>query len=181
MTPSVGRVNFADMCREVVEGLGAEAERMRISIPATIPILYTDRDLLSRVVSNLLDNALKYSPDATPCELGAIADGDSIMFWVRDYGIGIPPGELSRVFDRFYQVDSSTTRVFRGTGLGLALVKDLLEQLGGHVALESEPGRGSTFTVTLPKRHPKMEGTDEGPPRFEPRYRPSDGPASVAS
>jgi signal transduction histidine kinase len=181
VTPSVGRVKFADMCREVVEGLGAEAERMRISIPATIPVLYTDRDLLSRVVSNLLDNALKYSPDGTPCELGASVDGDSIMFWVRDYGIGIPAGELSRVFDRFYQVDSSTTRVFRGTGLGLALVKDLLEQLGGHVALESEPGRGSTFTVTLPTRHPKMEGTDEGAPRFEPRYRPSDGPASVAS
>jgi signal transduction histidine kinase len=181
VTPSVGRVNFADMCREVVEGLGAEADRVRVALPATMPVLYTDRDLLSRVVSNLLDNALKYSPDQSPCELRARVDGDSIVFWIRDYGIGISAQELSRVFERFYQVDSSTTRVFRGTGLGLALVKDLLEQLGGHVAVESEPARGSTFTVTLPTRHPEMAAADEGPPRIVARYRPSDGSASVAS
>src|SRR5437660_6881440 len=150
LSPAVGRVSFTDLCREIVEGLGGSADRIRLDIPDDIPVLFTDRDLLGRVISNLLDNALKYSPDQSPCLLGARLEGTTLRFWVSDTGIGIAAHELGRVFHRFYQVDSSTTRVFRGTGLGLALVKDLLEQLGGAVEVESEPGRGSTFTVTLP-------------------------------
>ena len=150
LSPALGRVSFQDLCREIVEGLGASASRIKVNIPDGIPVLFTDRDLLGRVISNLLDNALKYSPDKTPCELGAVVEGTRLRFWVADRGIGIPGTELGRVFERFYQVDSSTTRAFRGTGLGLALVKDLLQQLGGTVEVESEHGVGSTFTVTLP-------------------------------
>jgi signal transduction histidine kinase len=153
LSPAVGRVSFPDLCREIVEGLGASSSRIQMKVPDGIPVLFTDRDLLGRVISNLLDNALKYSPDQTPCELGAAVEGTRLRFWVADRGIGIPGPELGRVFERFYQVDSSTTRVFRGTGLGLALVKDLLEQLGGTVEVESEHGVGSTFTVTLPLHH----------------------------
>jgi signal transduction histidine kinase len=160
LSPAIGRVSFPDLCREIVEGLGASADRIQMSVPDGIPVLFTDRDLLGRVISNLLDNALKYSPDQTPCELGAFVDGTTLSFWVRDRGIGIPPQEEARVFERFYQVDSSTTRAFRGTGLGLALVKDLLEQMGGAVGVESEPGVGSTFTVTLPLQHAGQAGRD---------------------
>jgi signal transduction histidine kinase len=150
LSPALGRVSFQDLCREIVEGLGASSSRIRVKVPDGIPVLFTDRDLLGRVISNLLDNALKYSPDQTPCELGAVVEGTRLRFWIADQGIGIPGTELGRVFERFYQVDSSTTRAFRGTGLGLALVKDLLQQLGGTVEVESEHGVGSTFTVTLP-------------------------------
>jgi signal transduction histidine kinase len=170
ISPAVGRVSFMDLCREIVEGLGASAARIRMSVPDGIPVLFTDRDLLGRVISNLLDNALKYSPDQTPCELGARVEGKTLHFWVADQGIGIPPNELGRVFDRFYQVDSSTTRAFRGTGLGLALVKDLLEQLGGTVRVESEHGAGSTFTVTLPLQHSEQAADGS----------PVDAPASPA-
>lgn len=159
---SVGRVLFEDLCREVVEGLSTQAERVSLEVPNDLPVLHTDRQLLSRVVSNLVDNALKYSPDGSPCELGARSDGsDAIVFWIRDHGVGISEDQVARIFDRFYQVDSSSTRTFRGAGLGLALVRDLLQHLGGKIGVESAAGEGSTFTVRLPVRYP---GAADGDP-----------------
>jgi signal transduction histidine kinase len=149
LTVSVGRVLFEDLCREVVEGLAREATRLDVRVPTDLPVLHTDRQLLGRILSNLLDNAFKYSPDGTPCELGAKTEGDRLVFWVRDHGIGIPPEQVARIFDPFYQVDSSTTRQFRGAGLGLSMVRDLLAHLGGTIEVETWPGRGSTFTVSL--------------------------------
>jgi signal transduction histidine kinase len=153
---SIGRVLFEDLVREVIEGLAAEASRVQVDMPEDLPVLTTDRQLLTRVLQNLVDNALKYSPQGSPCELEARAEGDRLVFSVRDYGIGIPNEELPRIFDRFYQVDSSTTRTFRGAGLGLALVQDLLEHLGGSIRVESSPGEGSCFIVDLPVRHPQI-------------------------
>ena len=72
------------------------------------------------------------------------------MLWVTDHGIGIEPAKLERIFDRFYQVDSSSTRQFPGAGLGLSMVRDLLERLGGTISVNSSPGNGSTFMVRLP-------------------------------
>jgi signal transduction histidine kinase len=148
---AVGRVLFEDLVREVVEGLAGEADRIRLDVPDDLPVLTTDRQLLSRVLQNLVDNAIKYSPDGSPCELVARADGpEHILVRVRDHGIGIPPEELPRIFERFYQIDSSSTRTFRGTGLGLSLVRDLLGHLGGTIEVTSAPGQGSTFTVRIP-------------------------------
>ncbi len=149
---STGTVVFEDLVREVVEGVGDDARRIHVDIPADLPVLTTDRQLLSRVLQNLVDNAMKYSPDGSPCELRARCEDDRLVFSVQDHGIGIPEGELPRIFDRFYQVDSSSTRTFRGAGLGLSLVRELVQHLGGAVAVESVVGRGSTFTVTLPTR-----------------------------
>ena len=154
LTISLGRVLFEDLCREVVEGLASENSRIKVNVPNDLPVLHTDRELLGRIMSNLLDNALKYSPDGTPCELGARAEGGGIAFWVRDEGIGIDPAELTRIFDRFYQVDSSTTRKFRGAGLGLSMVRDLVGHLGGRIEVDSTPGAGSSFTVQLPQSVP---------------------------
>lgn len=155
---SVGRLLFEDLAREVVEGLGADAARIRVTVPDDLPVLHTDRQLLGRVLANLLDNALKYSAEDEPCELGAQARGeDHIEFWVRDRGIGIEAAELERIFDPFYQVDSSSTRRFPGTGLGLSMARDLLRNLGGTIAVESAFGEGSTFTVRLPAWIPSAE------------------------
>ncbi|MEW6058572.1 MAG: HAMP domain-containing sensor histidine kinase [Actinomycetota bacterium] len=151
---SIGQVSFDELACEVVEGLAVEAGRMVCSIPEDLAILYTDRHLLGRVLSNLLDNALKYSPVGSPCELGARADDGNLVFWVKDHGIGISPEELPLIFEPFYQVDSSSTRTFRGAGLGLSLVRDLLRHLGGTITAESSPGEGSCFTVTLPFHRP---------------------------
>jgi signal transduction histidine kinase len=157
LSVSIGRVLFEDLVREVVEGLSNEASRIHVSVPDDLPVLYTDRQLLSRVLQNLVDNALKYSPEEAPCELEARTEGDELVFWVQDYGIGISPQELPKIFDRFYQVDSSSTRTFRGAGLGLSLVQDLLDHLGGQIDVVSRPGEGSRFTVRLPVRHPRAQ------------------------
>jgi signal transduction histidine kinase len=156
LSVSIGRVLFEDLVREVVEGLSNEASRIHVSVPDDLPVLYTDRQLLSRVLQNLVDNALKYSPEEAPCELEAKAEGDELVFWVQDYGVGISPQELPKIFDRFYQVDSSSTRSFRGAGLGLSLVQDLLDHLGGQIDVVSRPGEGSRFTVRIPIRHPRL-------------------------
>jgi signal transduction histidine kinase len=149
---SVGRVLFEDLVSEVVEGLSTEADRVFLDVPTDLPVLHTDRQLLGRVVTNVLDNALKYSPDGSPVELGARASEDELTFWVRDHGIGITPEQERKIFERFYQVDSSTTRKFRGAGLGLSMVRDLLGHLAGSIEVQSEPGSGSTFTIKLPVR-----------------------------
>lgn len=155
---ALGRVLFEDLVREVIESLGAEAGRVQVRLAEDLPVLTTDRQLLSQVLQNLVDNAMKYSPDGSPCELEAIArDGDAIVFWVQDHGIGIPADELPRIFERFYQVDQSSTRTFRGAGLGLSLVQDLLQHLGGTIDVHSVEGEGSRFTVTLPVRHPSLD------------------------
>jgi signal transduction histidine kinase len=161
---AVGRVLFEDLVREVMEGLANDAARVHVDMPDDLPVLTTDRQLLTRVLQNLVDNALKYSPDGSPCELEARSDGEHIVFSVRDYGIGIPPDELPRIFDRFYQVDSSSTRTFRGTGLGLSLVRDLLDHLGGTIEVQSTPGDGSKFIVTIPIRYepPQPGALDAG-------------------
>ncbi|MFB3738446.1 MAG: sensor histidine kinase [Candidatus Velamenicoccus archaeovorus] len=153
-----GPVLFEDLVREVVEGLGTPPGRVALAIPGDLPVIHTDRQLLGRVIQNLLDNAMKYSPDDSVCEVGARAEGDRVVFWVRDHGIGIPQEELPRIFDRFYQIDSSSTRTFRGTGLGLSLVQDLLGHLGGSIQVESRVDEGSVFTVTLPAHHPDPSG-----------------------
>jgi signal transduction histidine kinase len=151
---AIGRVLFEDLVREVVESLGNEASRVVADVPRDLPVLLTDRQILSRVLQNLVDNALKYSPGGSPCELEARAEDERIVFSVQDHGIGIPEEERAKIFDRFYQVDSSSTRTFRGAGLGLSLVQDLLDHLGGTIDVTSAPGEGSRFTVRLPVRHP---------------------------
>jgi signal transduction histidine kinase len=150
---SLSSFPFGPVVRDALEALG-DASQFRVEIPQDLPYLTSDRTALQRILVNLLDNAVKFSPGTRTAELGARAADDSVTFWVRDYGIGIPEGEVGRIFDRFYQVDSSSTRPYGGIGLGLSVVKDLLKELGGTIEVTSWPGEGSMFTVSLPVVHP---------------------------
>jgi signal transduction histidine kinase len=143
-------VALADVAGEAVAALGAEGRRVTVAIPEDLPSVRADRQSLELVVANLLDNALKFSPEETGCELGARVDGTMLAFWVRDHGVGISHEQLPRIFDRFYQADSSRTRRYGGVGLGLSLVKGIVSNLGGGITVTSRPGAGSTFTVTIP-------------------------------
>lgn len=108
-----------------------------------------DTHRLTQLVSNLVGNAIKYTPDGGAITLSVFREGDWARLDVADTGIGIAPENLLHLFDRFYRVDKSRSRAGGGTGLGLAIVKGIAEQHGGNVAVASEPGKGSTFTVWL--------------------------------
>jgi len=113
--------------------------------------LISDVDSINQILSNLLDNAIKYSMDEGRIEVKLEELNDQVKVSVSDCGIGIPKKEISRIFERFYRVDKARSRKTGGTGLGLSIVKHLVENLKGHVSVESIEGQGSTFSVTLPK------------------------------
>jgi signal transduction histidine kinase len=102
------------------------------------------------VLSNLIGNAIKYSPEGGLIRVGGWAEAEHVQVFVSDEGIGIPASEQERIFDRFARVDSSLTRQMPGAGLGLFLVKAVIEAHGGRVWVDSRPGQGSTFYFTLP-------------------------------
>ena len=110
-----------------------------------------DSDKLSQILLNLLSNAAKYTNDGGDIAIGADTDGSAARIWVRDSGIGIPADQLDKVFQPFYQVDRGRTRRYQGVGLGLTIARDLARAMGGDISVESEPGRGTTFSVRLPR------------------------------
>ena len=120
-----------------------------LDIPARLPPVLGDEERLGQVFSNLLDNAVKYTPDKGTLTVTAVPNDTMIEVGIEDTGIGIPPKDLSRIFERFYRVDKARSRELGGTGLGLAIVKHLVEAHGGTVSVQSA-GKGSRFTVRLP-------------------------------
>jgi PAS domain S-box-containing protein len=148
------RVDLATIVDAAVDAARPIAHAKKVGLAAAIePALFLQADpqRLQQVVSNLLTNALKFTPEDGSIDVRVEHIGDSAQIVVRDSGIGIAPDLLPRMFDRFQQGDTSTTRTHGGLGLGLAIVKHLVEQHGGQVAAASGgAGQGSTFTVTLP-------------------------------
>lgn len=108
-------------------------------------------NLIEQAVVNLLDNAIKYSDPDSIIDVKAIQDDSEIIISVKDQGSGIAQKHLPRLFERFYRVDKARSRKLGGTGLGLAIVKHIAQAHGGHVAVESQLGKGSTFYIYLPK------------------------------
>ena len=131
----------------------AEAARIvfREEFPSELPLMLGDRERLELALGHLVDNAIKFSPGGGAVTLRAWADEKMVYVSVTDEGIGISIDSLGRIFERFYQVDGSTRRRFGGMGIGLALVWEIVELHEGEVQVESEPGKGSVFTVSLPR------------------------------
>ena len=123
----------------------------------------TYEEHVCRIVGNLLDNALKYSPPAERVTIACRQEGDGVLFSVGDRGPGIPPTEQDRVFDRFYQVDQSLTRPVGGTGMGLYIARRAADVLGGRVWLERSGPTGSTFCAWLPIEAPLASDVPLGP------------------
>lgn len=115
---------------------------------------FVDRDKIEKVLHNLLSNAFKFTHEGDEVILKLNTQGNRAVIRVVDTGIGIPPGQVDKIFDRFYQVDSSQTRQHEGSGLGMALAKELVELHQGRIAVESREGKGTTFTVWLPLNKP---------------------------
>ncbi len=127
------------------------ASRLTIDLAVTEPaVAWADRQAAEQVLSNLLDNAVKYTEAGGRIEVRVDRVGEQVRACVTDTGLGIPEEDLSRIFERFYRVDKARSRELGGTGLGLSIVRHLVHRMGGDVAVESEFGEGSTFSFTLP-------------------------------
>ncbi len=146
--------------------------------PADLPRLYTDDRKLSQILRNYVSNALKFTPQGEVRIAASRIDGDRVRFAVSDTGIGIAKEHQAAVFDDFSQVDSPVQKRLRGTGLGLALCRQLAGLLGGEVGVDSELGRGSTFWLVLPVQMPegvapRGADTPSQPPSPEAAWKPA--------
>lgn len=130
----------------------AEKKKQELSISAdrSLPSITGDSDRLRQVLINLLDNAVKYTPEGGRIAVEARRSGDMIEIVVNDTGLGIPKKDLSRIFERFYRADRARSRDLGGTGLGLSIAKHIVEAHGGSIRADSELGKGSTLTLLLP-------------------------------
>lgn len=141
-------------------------------------ILLTDARLFEMIASNLLSNAIRYTPSGGSVGLALLRRGDELVLGVRDTGVGIPPEHQKRIFERLYRIDATRDRATGGSGLGLAIVQRAVHTLGGHIELDSTPGQGSEFRVILP-----ANGSSAQPPatpheqRSEPSKEPFNRPA----
>ncbi len=113
--------------------------------------VHGDETQLTSMFTNLVDNAVKYTPPGGRVEVIGGFEGPEIVIRIADTGIGIPEGKLSRIFERFYRVDKARSKATGGTGLGLSIVRHVAQNHGGRVTVESTPGEGSVFTVHLPR------------------------------
>ncbi len=153
VTLSRTRCEAATLLRNAVDVVRTIAERQHITITteavAELP-LFGDGDRLIQTLTNLLGNSLKFSPAGSTIRLAAGRKDDHAVFTVADEGRGIPADKLQSIFERFQQVDASDSREKGGSGLGLAICRSIVRQHGGSISVESEPGKGSTFTFTIP-------------------------------
>lgn len=143
-----------DIIETAIQVVKRKAEEKKISIQSACdPSLQVkvDAPLMEQAIVNLLDNAVKYSPEAGSVSVGAETTDREIRIRVVDQGPGIPKKHQTRLFERFYRVDRARSRMLGGTGLGLAIVKHIAQAHSGNVSVESTSGKGSTFTITLPR------------------------------
>lgn len=166
LKPVYKQVDFYKLSQKVVMIQRAATNRHTIihDVPEDLPKIIADEDKVDQILTNLLSNAIKYSPNGGEIRVKAWEeDADHIIFYVSDQGMGIPKEHLTKVFEKFHRVDNTDTRKQYGTGLGLYLVKHLVEAIhGGQIWVESEVGVGSTFYVRLPKVPPAVkEGKEQ--------------------
>jgi len=166
LKPVYKQVDFYTLSKKVVMIQQQATSKHTIihDVPPDLPKIIADEDKVDQILTNLLSNAIKYSPNGGEVRVKAWEeDADHIIFYVSDQGIGIPKEHLTKVFEKFHRVDNSDTRKQYGTGLGLYLVKHLVEVIhGGQIWVESEVGVGSTFYVRLPKVPPAVkEGKEQ--------------------
>jgi len=162
----VSQVDLRTLMDRVVEAQRSYTtdHEFDVIVPEDVPRIHADQDKIEQVLTNLLSNAIKYSPDGGRITVQARSQGDRVAVSISDQGIGIPEEHIGRLFTRFHRVDSRDTRKQYGTGIGLYLVKHLVEAHHGQVNVESKVGEGSTFTVVLPIRQPQEE-TEEAASR----------------
>jgi len=148
-------LSLQEVAQKVVDLMRTEAEakklELQFSSPSKLPLIGADRNSMEGIFTNLISNAIKYTPEAGKIWVTLSEEGGFVKATVSDTGIGIKKEDLPRIFDRFYRVKTAETRQIVGTGLGLSIVKSIVDAHLGSISVESEEGGGTTFTVLLPK------------------------------
>ena len=146
--------NIVPLVKALALSFTSYAERKTITLKFTSSeaeiVVYIDKDKIEKIITNILSNAFKFTPEGGTIEVTVRTDERNSNIIISDTGVGIPREKISKIFDRFYQVDGSHTREQEGTGIGLSLTKELVELHRGKIEVESEEGKGSTFTVSIP-------------------------------
>jgi signal transduction histidine kinase len=156
----LGPVQVADATLEALDSFAAVPHGLEITqrFEPDLPPVLADHEKLVQIFTNLISNAVKYSPDGGQIDIDARRIGSSVQIRITDQGLGVPPSEAKSIFDRFHRVDDERRRSIDGTGLGLYITRQLVEMQGGTVTVYSlGHGRGSTFTVQLPAAEGKHE------------------------
>jgi PAS domain S-box-containing protein len=169
-----------DLVYRVVESArehGPPGIRFETIVSDPAPSVAADRDRVRQVLVNLVENAIKYSPDGGVVQVGVQQSEGAVCFHVRDQGLGIPAGEQARIFEKFYRLDPEMTRGIGGTGLGLYICSELLERMDGRIWVESQEGVGSTFSFELPAAEAAAPRAGE-PRELSDALRPS-GPGPI--
>jgi two-component system phosphate regulon sensor histidine kinase PhoR len=149
------QVQVMDILDSLVGFMEARAKEKNISLSlkkANLPLINADGKSMEEVFGNLITNAINYTPEGGKVTIAGKVSGDFLQIGISDTGYGIPPDELPRIFERFYRVKNEKTRNIVGTGLGLPIVKSIVEAHNGTIRAESKEGVGSTFSVRLPIR-----------------------------
>ena len=146
-------INLREMTKKVLWNYEKELRdrNLSVEVEGNCSLVYADRDRIGQVLVNLISNAVKYTPDGGEIRITLSDTEDSVVFNIRDSGIGIPEAEIPYIFERFYRADKSRNRNTGGSGIGLAIVKSVVSAHGGAVDVESRLNEGSNFIVKLPK------------------------------
>jgi signal transduction histidine kinase len=153
-TVEIIRTDAADLARGVLSAAEAHLPpdvELVLTAPEPGPQVAADPDGLRQVLVNLVENAIKYSPNGGRVELSLTPEDERVRFAVSDRGLGIPASEHERIFEKFFRLDPNLSRGVGGTGLGLYISREIVRRMGGRIRVESEPGRGSTFSFELPR------------------------------
>jgi PAS domain S-box-containing protein len=157
MSIELSRVDVGPVIEHVCEEVRPllEQRALKRHLPSDVPPVLGDARKLHQILVNLLSNAIKYSPEGGAIVLSVSVDGNQVHFRVADHGVGISPEDLPRLFEKFYRAEDPAVRRTAGTGLGLYIVRSLVDMLGGHVDVKSQRGKGSVFTISLPRARPE--------------------------
>ena len=183
MKLSTSPINYIPLLKALTLSFASYSERKRITLKFNSTedeiILYLDRDKIEKIITNILSNAFKFTPEGGRIEVTLGKDDKYVNTIISDTGIGIPKEKMLKIFDRFYQVDGSHTREQEGTGIGLSLTKELIDLHKGKIEVESEESKGTTFIISIPlgKEHlmpeeiSEIEKVAEGEPRQGREYK----------
>lgn len=158
-------VSLRELADEAVSGLAERAKQCGVQLSVRVPSdlrAYVDRRQMLQVFQNLIDNAIKYTPEGGSVDITGAQTATEVSVTVKDTGVGIAPADLDRIFERFYRVDKARSRQLGGTGLGLSIVKDIVDAHDGRITVESQVGVGSSFTVILPNEISEDARSAEG-------------------